>query len=173
MQHDALTLLKAGGKDGWTVLKAAFGSEPIPEDYVEQVRESLCDTEFARITAEGSDTACKFLLFASTFLRFVANAETIALFRQHLLGMAEALRQSADHGISDSGLVLETALHLARCQPNPAARVSEFAAIVADLVSAWPRLGEAIGPTIERMCEDLPLSQTAEMWRLILRLRSQ
>ena len=173
MQHDALTLLKAGGKDGWTVLKAAFGSEPIPEDYVEQVRESLCDTEFARITAEGSDTACKFLLFASTFLRFVANAETIALFRQHLLGMAEALRQSADHGISDSGLLLETALHLARCQPNPAARVSEFAAIVADLVSAWPRLGEAIGPTIERMCEDLPLSQTAEMWRLILRLRSQ
>jgi tetratricopeptide (TPR) repeat protein len=173
MQHDALTLLKAGGKDGWMVLKGAFGSEPIPEDYVEQVRESLCNTEFARIAAEGSDTACKFLLCASTFLRFVANAETIARFRQHLLGVADALRQAADHAISNSWLLLETALHLARCQPIPATRVSEFAAIVADLVSAWPRLGEAIRRTIERMCEDLPLSQTAEMWRLILRLRSQ
>ena len=173
MQRDALTLLKSGGKDGWTVLKAAFGSEPIPEDYVEQVRESLCKTEFALITAEGSDTACKFLLFASTFLRFVANDEIIARFRQHLLGVAEALRQSADHAISNSGLLLEAALNLARCQPTPATRGSEFAATVADLVSAWPRLGEAIRPTIERMCEDLPLSQTAEMWRLILRLRSQ
>ena len=173
MQRNAVTLLGAGGKDGWTVLKAAFGNEPIPDDYIEEVRAALCRTEFARLITDGSDTACKFLLFASTFLKFVANSETIARFRQHLLQLADALRQAPDDAITSSGLLLDAALNLARCESTPSARVAEFANTVAGLVSAWPRLGEAVRPTIERMCDDLPLSQTAEMWRLNLRLRSE
>jgi len=172
MQQDAFTRLKGGGKDGWAVLKAALGNEPIPEDYVEEVRASLCSAEFAALAADGSAAACKVLVFASTFLKFVANSETIARFKQNLLREADALRQASEHAIIGSGLLLEAALNVARCEPTPAARVSEFAAIVADLISAWPRLGEVVRPTIEGMCDDLPLSQTAEMWRLNLRLRS-
>ena len=175
MQRDALTLLKSDNKDGWTVLKAAFGSEPIPEGYVEDVQAALCRTDFAGLAAEGSQEGSTLLLVASTFLGFVANGAVKTRFRQELLQMARKLRYDpkAEETITLSGRLMEAALNLSRCELTSSERVSEFAAIVADLASAWPRLGQAVLPIIQEMCDDLPIGQTAEMWRLNLRLRSQ
>jgi hypothetical protein len=172
-QHDALRLLRDGTKDGWTALKAAFGNEPIADSYVEAVRASLGSTDFAGLVAEGSLSACKFLVYASSFLKYVVNDVTIARFGQHLVSVASALRRAPDNANVSSELLLEAVLNLARCEPTPSARVSAFASITADLVLAWPRLGESIRGTVEALCDDLPLSQTAEMWRLNLRLRCQ
>jgi len=169
-QKDARILLEAGEKDGWIVLKAAFGNQPISQEHIDAVRSSICRDSFAEL---GTDEDCRFLVYASTFLRFVANADTLAQFRQHLLRLSGKLRQRIDLEIDSPGILLEAALNFSRCVTTPGGRVTEFANLVAELTSLWPRLGEVIRPTIEGMCGDLPLSQTAEMWRLNLRLRTR
>ena len=171
MAASAVALLKGGANEGWTELRAAFGNEPIPSHYVEEVRVCLCSTEFAVLVTDGSDTASKILAIASTFLEFVANDKTIARFSEHLPKVATALQQAHQQASTNSGPLLDAALNVARCAPTSAARVAAFADMASELVSAWPSLGEAVRPSIDRMCDDLPLSQTAEMWRL--RLRSQ
>jgi len=175
IQRHAFALLESDQKDGWTMLKAAFGDGPIPEGRIEEVRSILCKADFAgHIEGDPQDASAR-LLLASTFLKFVANDVVKSCFRQQLVNVGRELRQHSK-GQEEirilSGKLVEAALNLSQCAPTSAERVSEFAATVAELASMWPALGKEVLPGIQQMCDELPIDQTAEMWRLNLRLRS-
>jgi hypothetical protein len=105
----------------------------------------------------------------------VANDKVKRHFKGQLMatsGMLKADSKPEDFA-ANSGHLLEAALNLSRCETNPGERVAAFAALVAELAGAWPSLGQRVRAIIQEMCEDLPLEQTGEMWRLNLRLRSQ
>jgi hypothetical protein len=174
IQRDAFTLLQADSKDGWTMLKAASGNSPVPEDRIEEVRAALCRADFASDVKQDPAGTSAVVVLASTFLKFVANDDANTQFSQQLVNVARELRR---HSTGEevrvfSARLVEAALNLSRCALTPGNRVSAFASIVADLAFEWPALGLEALPRIQLMCDELPIDQTAEMWRLNLRLRS-
>jgi hypothetical protein len=70
-------------------------------------------------------------------------------------------------------VLLEAALNLSRCETSASERMTAFAALMAELAWAWPSFGQRTRAIIEKMCQNLPLEPTGEMWHLNLRLRSQ
>jgi len=175
MQRDALTLLKSDNKDGWNCAEGCVWERTDSGGLCRgrsggSLQNGLCRAS-CRGFPGGIHTSSSREYFSGVCREWCGQDafQTGALTD----GSETAVRSEAEETITLSGRLMEAALNLSRCELTSSERVSEFAAIVADLASAWPRLGQAVLPIIQEMCDDLPIGQTAEMWRLNLRLRSQ
>ena len=174
-ENEAIGLLMKDNNHGWAVLRAALGNGPVPVRILEDVRAALCRWDFVGFGAgDAVDTSMRILLSASTLLRAVGNDMVKARFRIQLRKMADEIHRL---GTGDphftTGVLLEAALNLARCEVTRGERVSRFAEIISELAGAYPQLGEIAQPIVQEMCNDLPIGQTPELWRLNLRLRSR
>ena len=156
------------------MLKVVLGGGRVPDDSIELVRACMFDSSFASLSDDGLKEGLDAMFCASTFLKCVANDEVVAYFKRQLTDVAREMRRmtKGHDSAAFSRQLLETALNLSQCEQTTETRVSLFAGIVADMASEWPAFGRAVMPIVQQLCDQLPISQTLEVWRLNLRLRS-
>jgi hypothetical protein len=158
----------------WMSLSAVVGQFPVRSELVPELEEAILSCDFGARAIDDPRIACTTLLIATSVLRFipadfVANhLETQIVSVARALGARDKLEPTRQLGFA----VIESAVKVARTAAELSSRIDKFAGIIARALAAWPGLVDVIRPYIQRLCEELPLAQNAELWRLNCQLRS-
>jgi tetratricopeptide (TPR) repeat protein len=173
--EQARVVLESCGLRGWLTLSAVLGGFPPPSDLLPSIENAIATAEFQDVPEEDSRVAAIALCVATRLLVFTPKQELISRCRTQLIGMAKqmSIRSNSDDVSTNTPVLLESALNISRTQEATLDRISDFAMLIAQIAIEWPRFGEEARPIIQRLCEELPTTQTVELWRLTLRLRTR
>jgi hypothetical protein len=81
------------------------------------------------------------------------------------------LSEKTSNELKETGLILlESVLKVSLSAQDP---VSEFVALLTQIVEIWQMIIPTYKPVIQRFCEELPLSQAGKFWPLLVRLRAE
>ncbi len=159
----------------WFSLFCAFGKFPPRESLLPLIEDVILRTDFS-LMASMPERACPALYVASSFLSFFTNQEVAAHLKKQALALARAINANNPKSTNERSFTyyfLEIALNVVCNRTESSERIKEFGILMGDLARAWPIIGEELRPLIQRLCEVLPSELTPELWRLILRLRTQ
>lgn len=87
-----------------------------------------------------------------------------------------AIRTESDAGSLPKdigGLLLEAALNISIREESSDSVMSEFVRILTELINAWQPMIGVCKPIVQRLCEELPVSQAKQFWPLLIKLRAE
>ncbi len=173
-QEQAKLALESLGLQGWITLGAAVGGFPPPPDLIPFIETAIEKTEFQEAVEREPHLAALALCIATRLLLFTTKEELILRCKTQLCQVAKQMNRSrmADTATSIP-ILLECVLNISRTRPAILNRIGDFSILTAQIAIEWPKFGEDARPTIQRLCQELPITQTPELWRLVLRLRTR
>ena len=164
-----------GNCDMWLPFFAILGKFPLRHTLISGVEKAILASNFERRVATDPKAACAALYAATSIARFIPDGSAIDQLESQTLAVACAINAKAkDPTLRPLALSLvESTLNLSRRFSDRASGINNFSERIARMAACWPFLGEEIRPFIQRLCDELPLEETTELWRLNCRLRTQ
>ena len=77
-----------------------------------------------------------------------------------------------DLSVDIKSIFLEYAWAASVIPENPEESCNNFASLVMEMINVWPKLGAVYRPAIFRLVRELPVSQSKNLWRLLLVARA-
>lgn len=165
---------EGGSCEMWLYATAVLGGFPLPASLILVVEKATLVSDFARAAKDSPKLAVGALVCATSLSRIALNPQVADHLRKQAIAMARELSRGdqVDRALLISCL-FECTFNLARGTSDRPRRIARFCELLAELAIAWSRLGEEGRAFVQRLCEELPVEQTTELWRLNLRLRTQ
>ena len=174
----------------WAQLHATLGGLPPYDELIAPLKSALTGTDYSGLLREDANCAILAMHVASLQSINLADESLRQSLKGHLLKMAGFLasqdqKPRATEGRNVSGprqeplrepffMLLDSALNLSIAVGSASDRsVAEFAALATKLLEAWPGMIPVCRPTFQRLCEGLPVSQSKDLWPLLVRLRAE
>jgi len=159
----------------WVRLYAVLGGFAVPPDFAQRLARVILKTDFVSMAAHDPERGYVGLHVACMQSRNVAEEGVRRHLTEALLATAALFAKKNETAKSkDVALVfLECALSVAQCVPPNGRIMDEFAAITDRLTRIWKVVAEVARRGIQRMCEEVPFSESDHLWRLNLMLRSR
>ena len=103
---------------------------------------------------------------ASTYARHMSDDALRERLSEALIDIASlfAKRGQVDKSDTTALILLDTDLNLAQCSAAHGRTMDEFSSIVNRMAKAWPFIATVSRPGVQRMCEEMPISDTDELW---------
>jgi len=168
-----IAALDSGRCDLWVSAPAVLGHFPIRRELVPGIEKAIFASDFAAKALNDPEVAWIALLAATSLARFLPNRAAVSHLEGQLCGIARSLKLVDVRRESAAIALLESVLNIVRLEPNIASGINKFGQLMARLALECPFLGKTIRPFVQRLCEELPLEKTIELWRLNCRLRTQ
>lgn len=170
----------------WGCICAIIGDLPISQQLAEQMKNAIELSDFVGLFRNSLFYGGLALKTASSQARHLFDKESLLLQLKKQLVEVARLNVSKglenpnicqhENGLRDmptiSEILLESALNLSLLKESTESVADEFAGIVIQLVDADSSLAKEYRPIIQRLCEELPLSETKFLWPLLIRLRA-
>lgn len=169
----------------WAWLLALVGDMPPSRGVVDRLRSTLHQTNFETLLQKDAELGLLVIQVASLQVKHLGDE---ALRLQLKNGLVQIAKRLSDLGMSQEVSVdnndlsgqdevslrlLETALHISKAVQTSENVTTEFLDIVTQLIEAWSVLMSIFKPIIQRLCEELPISQAHQFWPLLVRLRAK
>lgn len=170
-----IAALQEGICDMWMSLSAVVGQFPLRSELVSEIEKAIVACDFRKRATDDPRIACTTLLIATSLLKFVPADFVAAHLEEQLVGVASkvGVRENPDETRRMGFSLIESAINIARTNTLLSNRVKKFAVLIARAAAAWPGLTEIIRPYVQRLCEELPLVENTELWRLNCQLRTK
>ncbi len=166
-----------------------LGDLPPPEDLTPRLQTIIRQTDFVALARKNVELGFLAILVASQQVINLGDEEIRQHVKSELVKVAKLLAGSdlievivrsvegADFNESQVMFfrLFETALNLSiAVQASPEEVIIEFRDIMTPLAEVWPAMTPAtLKPIIQRLCEELPVSQAQHLWPLLVRFRAQ
>ncbi len=165
----------------WVQIYAVFGDLPPYEDLMDQLKVIMCQTDFVNLFEK--DLNCgKFAIHAASLQVINLDDEDLRYhLKDQLVNIAKFLTAQKSSKLNciaaderELFLVLvESALNISIAAQLPQDVISEFADLLRQLVETWDSMMPECRPMVQRLCEELPISQAQKFWPLLVRLRAE
>ncbi len=171
----------------WGLIYAVIGDLPTSQQLAEKLKKAIEVADFVGLFKNNPLYGGLALKTASSQARNLFDKESLLVqLKKQLVEIARLsdskaledinLCEQENDFVSDppkiSGILLESALNLSLLKESTGSVADEFAGIVTQLVDAGSSLGKEYRPVVQRLCEELPLSEAKYLWPLLIRLRA-
>jgi hypothetical protein len=170
----------------WGLIYSIIGDLPTSQQIAEQLKKAIQLTDFIELFKNDPLYGGLALKAASSQVRNLFDREgLIVRMKKQLVEVARLneskmleepniFKQENDLNgpLKISEILLESALNLSLIKESTGSVADEFAGIVTQLVDAGSSLSNKYHPAIQRLCEELPLSEAKYLWPLLIRLRA-
>jgi hypothetical protein len=186
-EHTADLLTKdSGNLLAWAWFEALLGDLPPREDLATRLKTVINQTDYVALVKENADLGCLAMLVASQQAIHLEDEVLRQRLKDELVQVFSVLAETdlaevgvqAEYGENSNVAQLlylrlfESALNLSIAAQTEA--VTEFSDIMMHLAEVWPvMIPTILKPIIQRLCEELPFSQSQPLWRLLVRLRAE
>ena len=167
----------------WMLLQAVLGDLPPHSDIADLFKTVIRRTDFTAIFKKDSRYGVLAMLTVSQQVLNFRDEDLRQHLKDELTKIAGFLAQETSKGgptglsektsnkLKETGLILlESVLKVSLSVQDP---VSEFVALLTQIVEIWQMIIPTYKPVIQRFCEELPLSQAGKFWPLLVRLRAE
>ena len=171
----------------WALLHAVLGDLPPYEDMVDRLKQMFYQTDFTSLFEKDIHCGALAIQVASLQAINLGSEDLRHHLKDQIIKIAKFLanRRSTDLDIGagrekaltspiESGLFLvEPALNVALSAQSSQDSIAEFVALLTQMIEVWPPIISLLKPIIQRLCEELPISQAGQFWPLLVRLRAE
>jgi len=168
------------------LLYALLGNFPLHEDLAPRLMAIILRTNFVDLFATGLRSGSMALQIASLQAIHLGDAEVRLHLKDQLVKAAKWITNHAfpkarpghvDYGVLGEldevhSLLLDSALNVSIAAQPPENVITSFADLVGQLVEVSHPLMRLSRPLVQRLCEELPISQAVHLWPLLVRLRA-
>ncbi|MCQ3974872.1 MAG: hypothetical protein DPW09_15635 [Anaerolineae bacterium] len=170
----------------WAWVEVLLGDLPPREDLATRLKTVIDQTDVVALVKENVDLGCLAMLVASQQAIHLEDEALRQRLKDELVQIFSVLAEvdlvemevQAENGEGSNAAQLlylrlfESTLNLSiAAQTEP---VTEFSDIMMHLAEAWPAMAPTmLKPIIQRLCEELPISQAKYLWPVLVRLRAK
>jgi hypothetical protein len=170
----------------WALLHAVLGDLPPYQAISEPLRAILRDTDYGSLFEKDIICGALALQVASLQAINLPNQDLCNHLKDQIIRISKFLanqqtakgasssREEAFTNPIESGLfLLEPALNVSLAGKPPQGSIAEFVALLTQIVDVWPTVVSIYKSSIQRLCEELPVSLAGQFWPLLVRLRAE
>lgn len=168
----------------WAIIHAIIGDLPSPENLTERLSRVLHQTNYVSLFKKDPIYGGIAIQLASSQAININNEDLFAYLKNQLIGIAKLFGEKTSRDLGSNIkeevlneprnifiILLESALNLALTVQSKGSTEEEFGNIVISIVEAWRAAAYEYKPIIQRLCEELPLTDAKYLWPLLIRLR--
>ena len=169
----------------WAWLLALLGDTPPPKEVIDRLRSTLHQTDFEALLQKDIELGLLVIQVASLQVKHLDDEALRLQLKNGLVQIAKRLadlEMAPEVGVNENDIarqneiqprLLETALHISKAVQSSENVTTEFLDIMTQLMETWSALIPLFKPIIQRLCEELPISQAHQFWLLLVRLRAE
>ena len=186
--NQAVTRLTEARDDleAWASLFTIVGDSPPNENLIDPLKSIIEQTDFADLAKRDAQLGILALHTASMLVVHIGDDTLRQHLKSELVRIAQIFGQGnfvGDPSNSDNSdgphragtlvsLMPDLALNLSLALRDPENTITEFVDIMAQLVEVSREVGTRVWIVIQKLCEELPVSDSQEFWPLLVGIRA-
>lgn len=161
-------------KLSWLHFQSILGSLPIYEELENDFKSILAQVDFCELLQNDQITGLS-AFYVSTAQAIHLNDENLNNYlRDQIIKLANQIELMPINLSSEENfdfILIDSALNLAIASNPIYNRMEVLAEILLKMISVWKSVIPRIKPLIQRLCEELPISQAKHLWKVLYQLR--
>jgi hypothetical protein len=171
----------------WIQLYAILGDVPLYEGIASRINELMIQTDMTKLFEK--DVRCGFFAMQLAGQQVVKTQDDRLrkYMKEQIVKVAihYASKNSEDKGDSNTdndnlrfpnnvaSYLLDASLNISVREQPLESVADEFVNLLTTLVNTWRPMVDVAKPIVQRLCEELPISQAKHFWPLLIRLRAE
>lgn len=162
----------------WAILHAVISDFPPYEEIAERLKTLILQTDFVDLFMKDTDCGLLAIYLASLQLSNIDDEDTYRRLKDQIVKTASFLAiQNSQHTLDTIAsriheMLLESALNVSIAAQRHGNVIPEVVDLFTRLIENWRSIVPTCWPIIQRLCQELPPSQTKLFVPLLLRLRA-
>ncbi len=153
----------------WLQLYLVFGYLPANKNFVAQFKVIILQTNFTKLLEQNVSKGHFVMKMTSLQIAHFQDENLQLYLKQQFFNNLKFLTNQEFDELS----LIESAFNLSLARQPADKAIAEFVGIVTQLIETCHSLIPMCKLIIQRFCEELPVSQSQQFWRLLVRLRTE
>lgn len=171
----------------WTLILAIIGDLPPYKNLKDHLKELILKTDY-KILIKEDIKLINFAVLPASYMSFHLNDSKVRSYlKEQLIEIAKRLAQvysnnpdafkNTNQGFYNANhiwmLLVEVVNNLSVSTIPKTKVTEEFVDLLSDIINVCKPVVPVIRPAVQRLCEELPISQAKKFWPLLIRLRAE
>jgi hypothetical protein len=167
----------------WSILNFIISDLPVNKQFSQKLKSIIKNMELDTLKDTDIISAATTLLGITTRLPTIEDNAIRSKARKEVLRLSQYCAAqklnpkndttlNKDLSLDIKSIFLECAWAASVIPGNPEKTCNNFASFMMELINVWPDLGTVFRPVIFRLITELPVSQSKDLWRLLLVARA-
>ncbi len=182
LMAEAITTLsqQEDNAQAWAILMAILDDLPPYPDVAERLHILLRALPIADLIDRDETAGMAALAVSSRqamhavdlSLRSHVEGQLVEIARRRASKVADGASGQGDGVVDDGGWLFMEAVRICAASPSTSAMLNDLARVLTALIDAWPILASLFRPLVQRLHEELPVSESPHLVPLLVRLRA-